>query len=91
MYHHFPAGKTELAAETLRTSGLGCQLLVEEVVDSKEDLADGVREAFSVAAGVLEATDYADACPIATVALEVASTDDALRQVTVDVFGMPTR
>ena len=29
---------------------------------------------------------YADACPIATTALEVASTNDHLRQATADVF-----
>jgi hypothetical protein len=31
-------------------------------------------------------TDYADACPIATVALEVASTNEHLRQATAEVF-----
>jgi hypothetical protein len=31
-------------------------------------------------------TDYADACPIATVAGEVASTSEPLRQATADVF-----
>ena len=31
-------------------------------------------------------TDYADACPIATVALEVASTNEQLRQASADVF-----
>ena len=31
-------------------------------------------------------TDYADACPIETVALEVASTNEPLRKATADVF-----
>jgi hypothetical protein len=35
---------------------------------------------------VLRQTDYVDACPIATVALEVASSNEALRQATADVF-----
>jgi len=34
----------------------------------------------------LQATDYADACPIETVALEVASSNEPLRQATADVF-----
>src|SRR5216684_392503 len=38
-------------------------------------------------AEVLRATDYVDACPIATVALEVASSNDRLRQATAAVFG----
>ena len=34
----------------------------------------------------MRATDYADACPIETVALEVASTNEPLRQATAEVF-----
>ncbi len=41
---------------------------------------------FEAAAAGLEDTDYADACPIATVALEVASSSEPLRQATADVF-----
>jgi AcrR family transcriptional regulator len=86
VYHHFPGGKAELAAAALREMGAGYQLLVEGVVDSEPDLVAGVRAAFEAAADVLELSGYADACPIATVALEVASTDDALRRVTAEVF-----
>jgi len=35
---------------------------------------------------VLEQTGYEDACPIATIALEVASTSEPLRVATADVF-----
>ena len=41
---------------------------------------------FDGAAQTLVDTDYADACPIATVALEVASTNETLRVATADVF-----
>jgi hypothetical protein len=61
-------------------------MLVEAVLDSAPDIVAGVRNCFEGAAEVLRATDYADACPIATVALEVASSDDRLRQVTAEVF-----
>ena len=37
-------------------------------------------------AETLQLTGYADACPIATVALEVASTNEPLRRATADVF-----
>ena len=36
-------------------------------------VVDATRSFFEGAAAMIEATDYADACPIATVALEVAS------------------
>jgi AcrR family transcriptional regulator len=86
LYHFFPGGKEELAAETLRSSGAAYQALVEAVFDSAPDMVIGVRDCFEGAAEVLRATDYADACPIATVALEVASSDERLRVVTAEIF-----
>ncbi len=86
LYHHFPGGKEELAAVALRTSGQGYQLLVEAVIDTAPDVATGIRQSFPAAAEVLEQSGYADACPIATVALEVASTNDHLRRVTGEIF-----
>ena len=35
---------------------------------------------------MLQATDFQDSCPIAVVALEVASTNEYLRRATADVF-----
>jgi hypothetical protein len=49
-------------------------------------LAEGIRAFFAGAAQTLVETDYADACPIATVALEVSSTDEELRRACADVF-----
>jgi AcrR family transcriptional regulator len=86
LYHFFPGGKTELAAETLRFSGLAYRHLVEAVFDSAPDIVTGVRDCFNGAAEALRQSDYADACPIATVALEVASSDEPLRQVTAEIF-----
>lgn len=50
------------------------------------DPADGVAAAFAGAADTLRETDFADACPIATVALEASSSSDALRQACAEVF-----
>jgi len=86
LYHFFPGGKAELAAETLTRSGQAYQELVEAVIDAAPDVVTGVRDCFDGAAETLRASGYADACPIATVALEVASADEALRQVTEQIF-----
>jgi AcrR family transcriptional regulator len=86
LYHHFPGGKDELAAEVVRTSGAHYQELVEAVWDSAPEVIQSVTEVFDGAAKTLEATDFAVACPIATVALEVASTNEELREVTNEVF-----
>lgn len=86
LYHHFPGGKQELGAEVIRRSGAMYGELVMSVFDAAPDVVTGVRDCFAGAAEVLRATDYADACPIETVALEVASTNDVLREATAGVF-----
>src|SRR5581483_8681139 len=55
LYHFFPGGKEELAAETLRASGAAYQALVEAVFDGAPDLVSGVRDCFEGAAATLRA------------------------------------
>ncbi len=86
LYHFFPGGKDELAAEAIRTSGEAYQRLVEGVLDASDDPITAFKDCFAGAAETLRATGYADACPIATVALEVASTNEPLRVATAEVF-----
>jgi AcrR family transcriptional regulator len=86
LYHYFPGGKEELGVEVIHRSGEMYFALFEAVVDAAPDPVRGVRDFFAGAAEVLRETDYADACPIATVALEVASASEPLRQATAEVF-----
>ncbi len=86
LYHHFPGGKDELASAAIHVSGAQYQALVEAVWDRAPDVISAVRAVFEGAAQTLELTDFAVACPIATVALEVASTNEQLRLATADVF-----
>jgi AcrR family transcriptional regulator len=87
LYHFFPGGKAQLGAEAVRTSGRLYMRLFADIAAGARNPVDAVRGFFAGAAQTLLDTDFADACPIATVALEVASTDDELRQATADVFG----
>jgi AcrR family transcriptional regulator len=86
LYHHFPGGKTQLGDAAIRRAGALYELLIPAVFDPAPDVVTGVRDFFDGAAEHLVDTDYADACPIATVALEVSSTDDILRTACADVF-----
>jgi AcrR family transcriptional regulator len=86
IYHFFPGGKQELAEDAVRTSGAEYQRMVAAVLDSVADPLESLAHAFDVAAADLAATDYADACPIATLALEVASSNEVLRLATAQVF-----
>ena len=86
LYHHFPGGKAELGAEAVRRSGALYGLLLGEFAGPEVPLAEGIDAFFAGAADTLEETDYADACPIATVALETASSDEELRRACAAVF-----
>lgn len=86
LYHFFPGGKEQLGEEVIRWSGALYLQLIAAFFDPAPDVASAVEAFFGGAAQVLRETDYADACPIATVALEVASTSEPLRLATADVF-----
>jgi AcrR family transcriptional regulator len=86
LYHFFPGGKEELGAEAVRVSGALYAQLVPAVFDPAPDIVTGVRTFFSAAGAQLHETGYEDACPIATVALEVSSVSETMRQACADVF-----
>jgi AcrR family transcriptional regulator len=86
LYHFFPGGKEQLGAEAIRLSGALYELLIPAVIDPAPDPVSGVRAFFSGAAEHLRETDYEDACPIATVALEVSSSSETMRRACADVF-----
>src|SRR5437764_12825208 len=75
LYHFFPGGKEELGAETIRWSGALYLQLIDAFFDPA-DIVGSVERFFAGAAETVRETDYADACPIATVAGEVARTSE---------------
>jgi AcrR family transcriptional regulator len=85
VYHFFPGGKEQLGVEAVTRSGARFRRLLESVIDGT-DVVASVRAMFALSATALEASDYADGCPIATVALEAASTSEPLRTACAQVF-----
>jgi AcrR family transcriptional regulator len=86
LYHFFPGGKEQLGEEVVRTSGAFYLQLWHAIADPAPDPVTAIEDFFAGAAQTLVDTDYADACPIATIALEVASKHETLRVATADVF-----
>jgi AcrR family transcriptional regulator len=86
VYHFFPEGKEQLGAEAIRVSGQAYNALVATFFEGTTDVVAATRAFFDAAAEMLAATDYQDACPIATVALEVASESEPMRHATAQVF-----
>ncbi|SEG84728.1 DNA-binding transcriptional regulator, AcrR family [Thermomonospora echinospora] len=87
LYHFFPGGKEQLGIETINHAGARYLRLFDLVYERTEANADeAVRDIFQLSAEALEKSGWADGCPIATVALEAASTSEPLRHACAEVF-----
>ncbi|MDL4818810.1 TetR/AcrR family transcriptional regulator [Actinomadura opuntiae] len=87
LYHFFPGGKEQLGAEAVAHSGDRYLKLFDIVFDGAGgDLVRSVRDFFQLSVEALERSGWADGCPIATVALETASTSEPLRHACAEVF-----
>jgi AcrR family transcriptional regulator len=86
VYHHFPGGKEQLGAEAIRSSAALYERLIPAFFDPAPDLPTAIRTFFAGAAEHLRETDFADACPIATIALEVSSSSEVMRLACADAF-----
>ncbi|HEX3910020.1 MAG TPA: TetR/AcrR family transcriptional regulator [Solirubrobacteraceae bacterium] len=86
LYHFFPGGKEQLGEEVIRSSGAIYGQLIDAFFQPGQDPVAATRNFFAAAALNVRESDYADACPIATVALEVSSTNEPMRRACADVF-----
>lgn len=86
IYHFFPGGKQELGAEVIRWSGALYGQLIDAFFPPGADPAQATRDFFAGAAQTLHESDYSDACPIATVALEMSSISEPMREACAEVF-----
>lgn len=86
IYFHFPGGKQELALEALALSSKRALESSALSIQGGQSTADVVRRTGDVLAASLEATDFRMGCPIATVALETASTNEPLRELAAEFF-----
>ncbi len=85
IYHHFPGGKESITAEVIRSEGVRYGAFVGvQLADT--DPATGVPQMFANAGELMRSQDYSEACSIETIALEVASTNELLRQESATVF-----
>ena len=86
LYHHFRGGKVQIAREALINAGHAYSLLIPSIVDEYTDLGDAVDAVFTQAADDMAGTGFANMCPVASVAAEVADTVEELRETTASVF-----
>lgn len=86
LYHHFRGGKVQIAREALINAGHAYALLIPSIIDSYTDLGDAIHAVFTQAAEDMAGTGFANMCPVASVAAEVADTVEELRETSAAVF-----
>jgi AcrR family transcriptional regulator len=87
IYHFFPGGKEALAIAVIEATGEVYRELFESIAAAADDPPTAFIDFFSGAAVVLEETDFIDPCPIGTIAREVASSNEPIRQAAARAFG----
>lgn len=88
LYHFFPQGKEELAAEALRFGADDFADLLRRGLAAADDPADAVADCALSMADALRTSAWLDGCPVAATALEIIdrspliqrASDEALRQ-----------
>ena len=86
LYHYFPGGKAELAAEALVFAGGLVQSTLEALRQTERGPAAMVRAYGALLAGWMEKSGFSDGCPITTTLLETAPDDARLAGIGRDAF-----
>ncbi len=88
LYHHFPGGKTELAAAAIDATAQSIAAALDGALAREPDPVDAIGAWIDVAGRRLAASDYERGCPLATVALECGADDTVLKQALAEAFGV---
>lgn len=94
LYFHFPEGKDQLVGESVRRAGQAIGDALEELAgspssassSSSSSAAEFVEAVLRYLGDRLEESGWRKGCPVATVALEMAATNDPLRKVCSEVY-----
>lgn len=86
LYHHFRGGKVQIAHEALVNAREAYALLIPSIVDEHTDLGTAIEAVFTQAADDMASTGFANMCPVASVAAEVADTVEELRDASASIF-----
>ncbi|MFE1346020.1 TetR/AcrR family transcriptional regulator [Streptomyces sp. NPDC058757] len=87
LYFHFPGGKDQLVGESVRRAGRAIGGDLKGLADSSTSVAGFVEAVLRHLGERLEESGWRKGCPVATVALETASTNDPLQEACSEVYG----
>jgi AcrR family transcriptional regulator len=80
MYHFFPDGKEQMAAEILDYAAAYYARMLARGFEARPDPLDAIDAIFAGEIEILKRSGFRDGCPIASVTLDTASTVEPLRK-----------
>jgi TetR/AcrR family transcriptional regulator, lmrAB and yxaGH operons repressor len=86
MYHFFPNGKEQLAEEVIRYGGDLYARMIRQCFVAYPDPREAIGAMFAGEARILRSSGFRNGCPVASVALDVASTTETVRKPCAEVF-----
>ncbi|MFB6890959.1 TetR/AcrR family transcriptional regulator [Kitasatospora sp. NPDC056327] len=86
VYHFFPGGKQELAAEAIRHGDQEFADLLREGLGSTDDPALAITACTRLLGEALRESDWQDGCPITTTALETVGRAPVIEQAVAEAF-----
>lgn len=87
MYHFFPEGKEQLAEQAIRYGGELYARMIRQCFTAYPDPREAIAAMFAGEAKILRSSGFRNGCPVASVALDVASTIEKVRKPCAEVFG----
>lgn len=85
MYHHFPEGKEQLAAQAIAYYADMVLSLLQHCLKAP-DAADGIDAFITALAHQLERSQFHDGCPVGLVAMEAGAANERLAAATTAAF-----
>ncbi|MFJ9694425.1 TetR/AcrR family transcriptional regulator [Kitasatospora sp. NPDC101183] len=86
VYHFFPGGKQELAAEAIRHGDEEFAVILRAGLASAEGPAEAVAACTALLARELRASDWQDGCPVITTALETVGRAPVIEEAVAEAF-----
>jgi TetR/AcrR family transcriptional repressor of lmrAB and yxaGH operons len=86
LYHYFPKGKAQIAAEVVRYAGDRVAATLSELIAQQPSVGAAFRRYAELLVGWLEDSDYRDGSPITTALLELAPQQPEVTAAGRDVF-----
>jgi TetR/AcrR family transcriptional regulator, lmrAB and yxaGH operons repressor len=86
LYYHFKGGKDELVVAAMHANGDVIANALTQIFSSTTDIASAIQATIEFLIDQFETTQFQKGCPIATVALEEAASNDLIQEAAQSIY-----